>query len=304
MIRIIASIFLFIFIGSTSIASPAVATKDGNSTVLLLKHASDAERGKVQELAVKISQLNRYSEISDQQTADANVQFAQLSGGMQFPGPGTPASSGATAFSIAFTDHAEDTTTQTTYTWSSKAFAIGTANATRLVGAAISARSAVAPTVSSVTIGGVSATKVVECVVGTPENVTSMWQAAVPTGTTATISATFSLAAVRAGIAVYSVLGSNGVAPSGAAIATSTLGAPSASITVPSGGGSIISSVAVVAGATVTATNFTIDLNSTSLTSNTFYMAGSDTAHSGSTTYTVNWTAGGAPCATFAAWSP
>jgi len=221
--------------------------------------------------------------------------------------------SSSTPFSITKTDNAEDNTGQTTYTWSSRNFAIGSADSTRLVVAAIGSRGGAAtPTVSSVTIGGVAATAVVEgrnVIASTSVDLISLWQAAVPSGTTATVSATFSGAMVRAGCVVFSVLGSNGAAPSGGAIAhDDTNNDSTGTITVPSGGGSIIGGVNNTGTANVIGTtNWTADTAVTPaiLIGSSFqYVAGHDTAHSGSTAYTIVWNAGTQDAGAFAAWGP
>jgi len=221
--------------------------------------------------------------------------------------------SSSTPFGITKTDNAEDNTGQTTYTWSSRNFAIGTADSTRLVVVAIGSRGGAAtPTVSSVTIGGVSATAVVEgrnVIASTSVDLISLWQAAVPSGTTATVSATFSGAMVRAGCIVFSVLGSNGVAPSGGAVAhDDTNNDSTGTITVPSGGGSIIGGVNNTGTANVIGTtNWTADTAVTPailIGSSLQYVAGHDTSHSGSTAYTIVWNAGTQDAGAFAAWSP
>lgn len=148
----------------------------------------------------------------------------------------------STPFSVAYTDHAEDNTAQTTETFAGRAFNIGLAESSRVAVATITGRFVSAATITSVTIGGVAATKVVEAN-QTPGIITSMWQAAVPTGQTATISAVFSIASVRAGVVVHRVNASNGVVPSGAAISfevdTVTPLTGNAAITVPANGGTV-----------------------------------------------------------------
>lgn len=93
------------------------------------------------------------------------------------------ATSGGVDATIVYTDHAEDTSDATTYTFTTRA--IGTAATNRYVVAAIGLANSPVPTISSVTIGGVSATLVVQTT-GTFER-TAFWIAAVPTGTTATV---------------------------------------------------------------------------------------------------------------------
>lgn len=100
----------------------------------------------------------------------------------QFVGFGAGAED-VVAASIAYTDHVEDGTDTSNYTFSTRA--IGTAASNRYVVAAIGIANSSPPTISSVTIGGVSATLVTQ-VTGTYER-TAFYIAAVPTGTTATV---------------------------------------------------------------------------------------------------------------------
>lgn len=216
---------------------------------------------------------------------------------------------------IAQTDHAEDNTAQTTYTYSAKAFAIGTADATRLVVADITWRVAgTTTTASSVTIGGIAATNIGEArnTGGSNLTVTTRWQAAVPTGTTATVSAVFSGALSRSGIVVYTVIGSNGTVPtSGAstlATATASTGAPSTSaITVPANGGAIVGGGvnSTTLPSSITPTNYTTDLALTTVGTSLYDSGGHDTT-SGSRTYTMTWAGTTTPFATMiaSAWGP
>jgi len=215
-------------------------------------------------------------------------------------------SGGAVSFSIANTDYVEDATSQTTYTFTGRA--IGSAAASRVVVVVVASRvSGAASAASGVTIGGSSAS-LVKSLATTVTNTDTIdvYQLAIAAGTTATVVVTYPAAMARCGVAVYSVIGSNGVVPSGAAAATSaSLTAPSASITVPVGGGSIVGASGGGGPNTATATNYTQDLANNIGASGTIIVAGHDTSHSGSTTYTITWDAAAAEsAAAFAAWSP
>lgn len=84
-----------------------------------------------------------------------------------------------------------DTVSRTTYT--STSFSIGTASAGRLVIAVIGTERTSAVTLSSVTIGGISATINRQISVGGGfQQLAAIASAVVPTGTTATVVATFS----------------------------------------------------------------------------------------------------------------
>jgi hypothetical protein len=106
---------------------------------------------------------------------------------------------------IAFLQVAQDETDLTTYTFSSQN--IGAAASNRLVICAFYWKGdGTGRTLSSATIGGVSAAIVDQAsdTAGTvnPPGV-AIFQAPVPTGTTATIAATLSGAAIRAGVAAW-----------------------------------------------------------------------------------------------------
>lgn len=213
---------------------------------------------------------------------------------------------------VAYTDTASDNTAQTTYTWAAKNFAIGTADATRLVVVDVNARfGGTVITANSCTIGGVAATKVDEArnVTGGNSTMTTRWQAAVPTGTTATVSTTYSGLVSRAGAVVYTVIGSNGSAPSGAATAnnTGTTTAVSASITVPANGNALIGGGINQSGSTpsVTPTNYTTDLASTVVGTSIWQTGGHDNT-AGARTYTITWSVGVSATTTIvaSAWSP
>lgn len=213
---------------------------------------------------------------------------------------------------VAFTDNAQDNTAQTTYTWSAKNFAVGTADATRLVVVDVNARfGGTIITANSCTIGGVSATKVDESrnTNGGASTMTTRWQAAVPTGTTATVSTTYSGLVSRAGAIVYTVLNSNGSAPTGGATANSasTTAAVSASITVPANGKALVSGMINQLGSapSVTPTNYTTDLASTLIGSTNWHTGGHDNT-TGARTYTITWSVASSPGTAMvaSAWSP
>lgn len=104
---------------------------------------------------------------------------------------------------LTFLQATNDDSNLTTYTWAGENF--GTASEGRYI-IAVFGYPGPNPTVSSCTIGGVSATKAHEV---TPSTATtggcSIWIALVPTGTSGTISVTMSAAIVRIGRALYSV---------------------------------------------------------------------------------------------------
>jgi hypothetical protein len=142
-------------------------------------------------------------------------------------------------FDLAWTAGASDASSSTTVNYGS--LAIGAADTNRIVVVAIASRMTTVNTISSVTIGGVPATLVsgtLAQIGGTNGSSSAIYQAAVPTGTTATVSVTYGAAAVRSAVSVYRLI-------TGTPTATSSNNANNVStsiggaVTVPSGGGGI-----------------------------------------------------------------
>ena len=177
------------------------------------------------------------------------------------------------AATITNTAFASDDTTQTTYTFASQA--IGTAASTRVVIVCGGTRNS-AQMISSMTIGGISATKAISAAGASSFNSAEIWYAVVPTGTTATISLTLGSSAPRYAISVYAA---NGLLNAGAPTATgsSTAATPSVSISPPGFG----VGVAFVFGGqngTTAWTGFTEDVDQTVASQN--YSSASATASS------------------------
>lgn len=126
--------------------------------------------------------------------------------------------------------------------------AIGTASSDRIVVVAVSARSAAATT-TAVIIGGISASKIVERT--STDTTSAIWAAPVPTGTTATISVSWSGTVFWQGIAVWAMTGTAGNAAalntSGAFDNSGTLTIDT-TITIPANGGSIGNAVVAQTG--------------------------------------------------------
>lgn len=125
------------------------------------------------------------------------------------------------AVAITNTDSPVSNAALTTYTFSSAS--LGTAADDRIIAVVVSTYSgaAVGPTVSSLTIGGVSANFRLRAVGAT--NVTvELWTLAVPLGTTANIVVQWSVGVVRCGAGVFRIVGSDGEAPSDTATNTGT----------------------------------------------------------------------------------
>lgn len=135
---------------------------------------------------------------------------------------------------VSFQASYTDSSSATTYTFSGAS--IGTAAADRkvVVGVVGTRAAAGTHTVATMTIGGIAATLVKQQNVSHSDRQTAeIWQAAVPTGTTANIVVTFDAGMRGAGIGVYAVYGA-----ASAAYDTDGSNADpmSASIDVPAGG--------------------------------------------------------------------
>jgi hypothetical protein len=136
-----------------------------------------------------------------------------------------------TAITAGFTDSSIDATNLTTYTFSSQA--LGTASADRKIIVGVSTNSTPGRTVSTLTVGGVSATLVARQTSSNGEEMLEMWEAEVPTGTTGDVVVTWSTACDRCGIGLHSVYGA---ATLYADVYSDNADPMNASINVPAGG--------------------------------------------------------------------
>lgn len=163
--------------------------------------------------------------------------------------PTIPPFSSADAI-VTFTASAVSISDLTAYTFSG--VAIGTASADRKVVVAVGTAAGVAAAdgVASITVGGISATLVVQTVppLGDEAQV-ELWQADVPTGTTADIVVTWNGAHSRCGIGVWAVTGAGTGATdtvednSGTASETGTIDVPAGGVLIAAvvhGGASVI----------------------------------------------------------------
>lgn len=141
---------------------------------------------------------------------------------------------------------------------------------------------------------------------------TSLWTATIPPGTTSvTVAATFSATMARAGIEAFSIVGSNGVVPSGAAVAnmtgTSVGAVGTVGVTVPARGAALVvgSLSAVTGNPGLTPTNYAPHGGPVNLASTMWYASGSDNTP-GANTYTQTWTgtSPSIPTMVAAAWAP
>lgn len=110
---------------------------------------------------------------------------------------------------------------------------LGAADSGRHIIACVMARKGSAFTISSVTIGGVSATEVIQVQSATADGLSGIYVANVPTGTTGTVTVVLSSDAARCAISLYSA---SGITTTPYDSASSTATAPSATIDVVAGG--------------------------------------------------------------------
>jgi hypothetical protein len=111
--------------------------------------------------------------------------------------------SGGGGFTYGFQQEAVDIANLTAYTFATQP--IGSAAADRVIVVAIGGRAGANNTVTGVTVGGIAATEAIQTVVS--GNTSALYYAAVPSGVTADVVATFSAGMVRAGIALWRLTG-------------------------------------------------------------------------------------------------
>ncbi len=136
----------------------------------------------------------------------------------------------------SLTDSKISASTLTTYTFSTCAF--GAAAADRIIVVGVCGQDGASAGVSSMTIGGVAATEIVESVASVGGNAvnTALYYAAVPTGTTGDVVVTFGGNQSAAAVGVWAVLNSSGT-PSASASNARNDGNPNATtINCPANG--------------------------------------------------------------------
>jgi hypothetical protein len=212
-------------------------------------------------------------------------------------------------FSLTATASAVDTNALITYTFSSQNF--GPAKSSRVIAILILSRhSTGTQIVSSATIGGIAATLGVAALGGGNLDSAEIWYAAVPNGTSGTVSITFAGAGnQRCGLQVYSIISPRSAAP--AATGTSVANAGTATITIPAGGAAIGGSFTLTGGpGTPTATPSSpangfnnLDLNNNIAgTQQVFAFHSNAGAIVGSQTLTMTLTSGSTTVSAFAVW--
>lgn len=197
--------------------------------------------------------------------------------------------------SKSLTDSAVDSTDTTAYTFAGKS--IGAADSNRRIIIAVAGSSVTAGrTISSVTVGGLTATgDVTATSTGFGTNISALYRVVVPTGTTADVVVTFSGSMRHCGISVYRLINAGAVFNTATDITIGGSNDLSASINIP-GGGCAIGSVIGNGSAAVrtwTWTNLTEDVDAT-IEGATSYTTASDVFTGAQTSRTVTATASGA----------
>lgn len=228
-------------------------------------------------------------------------------------GKGTPET--PATFNITFGSSVGDNTSQTSYSLAS--VGIGSADPNRYVVVAVCIRSSNAISTPTVTVGGSSATKIVEMISGAgPATYSALFQvpSIVSSGTSATVAISgFGSAAARAAAQGYSVVTNTSALPSGSAVTAMSVGGlhqMTGSVTVPSNGRSIVAMCNALNGSPSTfaapVSNITVDQTGAiggASTTETF--SGHDTANrTGATTYTTQSITINTQAAVTAAWAP
>lgn len=165
---------------------------------------------------------------------------------MTFPFPTIPpVGSPAT---VSWTAISHDGSNQGTFTFSG--LAIGAAATDRKVVVCVYARQGAVTAVSSMTVGGISATLVLAANNGSAVYVNEMWQADVPTGTTADVVVVFNGNANDAAVSVFRITGAASAAYN---TASDILAAdPSTTLNVSANGVAIATNIASDAGSAPT----------------------------------------------------
>ena len=157
-------------------------------------------------------------------TADARLGVSQLQG----------FNAGGGAVAITFTESATSTSNLTTYTFSS--LNLGTASSGRQI--VVAAFGTSSQTISTLTVGGISASLIVGRTDTSSERRVELWAAPVPTGTSGDVVVTWSGAQIRSGVGVFSMTGALSTANDTQSDAVAS-GASSVSLNIPSNGGAI-----------------------------------------------------------------
>jgi len=215
-----------------------------------------------------------------------------------------PVAATGAAVSISYLTSATDTTDLTTYNGAVfQGLSFGAAAAGRYIVVAIGSRANAARSISSVTIGGVSAAVVSDGVTTCVANdtsggadLTALWIANVPTGTTGDVVVTFSGAMLRCAISLFRMTGNASATASQVKVDTTLTGQVySVAIDSPANGGIIGGYWCSLSAGTgsVTWAGITEAVDGTVETTSSNYSAASGTFFAAQSALTVSGTQGG-----------
>lgn len=207
------------------------------------------------------------------------------------------------AVEITYRGAISDALSAATHTFTD--FAIGPASAGRIVTFSFSDRAGGTVTHDSATIGGISATKLLDAFNNAGGNTTrtTLWAAVVPTGTTATIVINMSAAGNRCGGGVWTMTGAPSITP--AFSGTSVANSPTASINVPANGGALGAAYDGLGGSNTTWSGITEDYDAISGGGTSNYTGAHANFVAAQTGLTMTATMTGSNAAgVFASWGP
>lgn len=203
---------------------------------------------------------------------------------------------------LTYVANAADTTNASSYTFSSQSF--GGEDARRFVLVGLNARAAGAVTISSVTIGGVTATPLVTVTNsgGGDSSITAIYGSLVPTGTTGSVVVVASASLNRCNIGIWRLI-ANSMTPH--ATYSSTANNPSVSMNVPANGFAIGRAQSIGSSPTATWAGLTESFDTvTEATGNTGATGSFGAAQTG-LTVSCTWTAtSGLDAFVAASWGP
>ena len=207
------------------------------------------------------------------------------------------------AITFSFLQSATDTADLSEYTFSSQS--LGAADSDRyIIVGAIARKAGAATSVSSVTIGGVTSTELLDISNSdSNSNNAGLFIANVPTGTTGDVVVTYGATMVRCAIGMWRILGIEDGTPYDSD--SSTASDPSVSLDIPADGATVGMAISNSA-TTATWTGITEDFDGT-LESFVTYTGASDSDMSEETgrTLTADFASSGStPIGVFASWAP
>lgn len=206
----------------------------------------------------------------------------------------------AAVVDITFTDSSVDPTDLTTYTFSAQAFGAEAADRKIIVG--ISNRG-LNFGITSVTIGGVAATSVVQSPAGAATDKASIFIADVPTGATGDVVIVFGGGMTRVGIGVWRMVGASTSTPTDTG--TSATDPATTTLTIAANGGGVGCGLSVGVTSTATWAGLAEDYDEVVESTITHTGAHLNSVAGGDIAVSCDWTGTPSPgVAAFASWPP